>query len=87
MNDKEKCNCLQQVSERWPEPFNKPIMFDRKTGQMSADRWHVKVYALNKSGTVKSGSSAQLQINYCPICGCELIEPKKTEIKEEYAHN
>ena len=73
----EKCNCLQTVSDKWPEPFNKPIMFNMKDGQMSANRWHVKVYTLNKSGTIKSNSSAQLQINFCPICGYQLTEELK----------
>ncbi len=75
MNDKKKCNCLQEVSERWPEPFGKPIMFNMENGQMSASVWAVKVFTLNPSGTIKKSSMSHLMINYCPICGCELMEP------------
>ena len=66
----DKCDCLQQVSERWPEPFQKPIMFNQDDG-LTTD-WAVKVFTLNKSGSIKRGSQSHLMINYCPICGCKL---------------
>ena len=69
-----KCNCLEQVSKKWPEPFHKPIMFNRENGQMSASDWAVKVYELNPSGTIKSKSQQHLILSYCPICGCKLID-------------
>ena len=69
-----QCNCLQQVSERWPEPFGKPIRFNMETGQMNVSEWAVKVYELNPSGTIKKGSQSHLMLSYCPICGCQLAE-------------
>ena len=87
MDDNEKCNCLQFISEKWPEPFGKPIRFNTEDGQISAGEWAVKVYELNPSGTIKSKSLSHLMLSYCPICGCKLVEPKKTETKEEDAHD
>ena len=70
----EKCNCLQTISDKWPEPFHKPIMLNRGNNQLSAGEWAVKVYELNLSGTIKSRSQGHLMINFCPICGCQLTE-------------
>ena len=75
----EKCNCLQQVSEKWPEPFGQPIRFNMEDGQLLAGEWAVKVYELNPSGTIKKGSQSHLMLNYCPICGCELVEKEKDD--------
>ena len=83
MNDKEKCNCLQFISEKWPEPFHKPIRINMENGQMSVDEWAVKVYELNPSGTIKKGSQRHLMLIYCPLCGCKLAEPEKMKTKEE----
>lgn len=71
----DKCKCLKLVKERWPEPFEKPIVINReKDFNMEESNWAVKVYDLNSSGTIKQGSVQHLILNYCPLCGCKLVE-------------
>ncbi len=71
----DKCTCLKLVTERWPEPFEKPIIVNHKKDfNLEAGDWAVKVYALNPSGTIKQGSVQHLFLNYCPLCGCKLVE-------------
>jgi hypothetical protein len=66
-----KCDCLKQIQERWPEPFERPIMVNQELGLEVSD-WAVKVYALNPSGTIKKGSVQHLMLTFCPICGNRL---------------
>ena len=74
------CNCLQTIKDRWPEPFEQPIMINRKKDfNMEVGDWAVKVYSLNSSGTIKAGSLQHLILSYCPICGCKLTEDNPDE--------
>ena len=72
----EKCECLKQIKERWPEPFERPITVNReKNFNLETGNWAVKVFEMNPSGkTIKQGSIQHLMLNYCPICGCKLID-------------
>lgn len=71
----EKCNCLKNVKERWPEPFVQPIIVNReKDFNLEVSNWSVMVFEMNPSGkTIKQSSIQHLMLNYCPICGTKLI--------------
>lgn len=64
--------CLETVAEKWEQPFSKPLTFNRETGDLSASQWAVKVYNLTKGGNISKTESAQLFINFCPLCGEKL---------------
>lgn len=80
----EKCNCLEMIKERWPEPFERPIIVNReKNFNLDVSNWAVKVYQMNPSGkTIKQGSIQHLMLNYCPMCGCKLTEDETDDHKD-----
>ena len=72
--------CFDTIRERWEAPFEKPISFNRKTGELTTDTWVIKVFNWTKSGNVSKRDSGYLQISYCPMCGKDL---SNVEVKEK----
>ncbi len=72
MNDHE---CLTALAERWDGPFERPISWNPKTGQMNAPEWMIKIYKLTKAGNISKNGGGYLHIDYCPLCGANLTEP------------
>ena len=63
--------CFDQVAKRWDGPIEKPVSWDRETGEMYA-KWMIKVFKYTKSGNISRSGGGWLNINYCPICGEKL---------------
>ena len=66
--------CLVEMAKKWDGPFEKPISWNRETGELKVDVWQVKVYKLTKAGNIAKKGGGYLRLNYCPICGEKLIE-------------
>ncbi len=71
MTDNEH-ECIRAMTERWDGPFEKPIVFDRETGELKVARWAIKVYKLTKGGNISKNGGGYLYVEYCPLCGEKL---------------
>jgi len=64
--------CLRVASEKWDGPFERPITWDRETGDLGVGAWALKVYKLTKAGNISRNGGGYLILKYCPLCGEEL---------------
>lgn len=54
-------------------PFEKPIFYNNKTGELKAGGWHVKMMpSLPTSNKPDSKHCITVRLEYCPWCGAKL---------------
>ena len=63
--------CFTTLSEQWDGPIEKPVSWDRETGELST-KWMMKVFNYTKAGNVSKSGGGWLVLSYCPVCGKEL---------------
>ena len=73
--------CFREMAKRWDGPIEKPISFDRKTGNMSAT-WMMKLFKYTKSGGISKTGGGWLTINFCPVCGKDFRDSAEVEAGE-----
>lgn len=69
------CGGLEKIAKRADFPFERPLYVDPETHQLRVGAWAVKLFKKTPSGRVSSKSAGLLALNYCPICGVQLLEP------------
>lgn len=66
--------CLDELIKKWERPVYVPKMFNRQTGEMTADKWAISMYNLTPSGKPSGKDRAVFFIDFCPMCGERLEE-------------
>jgi len=67
--------CFVELKKKWDGPIEKPVGFNRKTGELISD-WRLRMFKYTKSGNISKSGGGWLIINYCPICGEGLADGK-----------
>ena len=63
--------CFTQLAEKWDGPIEKPVSWDRETGDLKSS-WMLKVFKYTKAGNISRNGGGWLRLNYCPLCGEKL---------------
>lgn len=68
--------CFKTITEKLDgdNPFERPITWNKETGDLTASEWTIKVYKMTKAGNISKKGPIYLFIKYCPFCG-ELVNP------------
>ena len=69
------CQAIEQPMEKYDYPFEYPIRFNAKTGDMKADKLCIGVGKLTPSGNLSTRGRGWIIVNFCPFCGEELTSP------------
>ena len=65
--------CIETLNTHFDGPFEKPIIFDKDTGELKVAQWAIRLYKLTKSGNVSKSGRGMIFVTFCPVCGERLI--------------
>ena len=68
------CGVLEQLETEFGGPIERPVSFNLKTGEMSAESWAIHLYHLTAGGAISKKSAPFIIFTYCPFCGKRIQE-------------
>lgn len=66
------CGLLEALSQTYPFPFDRPIVFSIAKSSMDALDWAIRMLYRTPNGSISQKVGPIMFISYCPFCGKKL---------------
>lgn len=78
---KSSCACalLDVISEEFPFPFSRPIVWSQKEVTLSTKGYAVQLMRTTPSGRISTKNMETMFFHFCPFCGTKIDEGKLKE--------
>ncbi len=71
------CGLLEALSELYPLPFDRPIVFSMEENTLNALGWAIRLLNRTPKGNVSQKLGPVMFISHCPFCGKKFEEKKE----------